>query len=72
MAIKTIERRLVFDGGATGWSRAWIINFFTRLKDGKIKDNKCLWFDFYTKRLYFARFCIENGVCRRRNGKNFV
>ena len=22
-------------GGATGWSRAWIINFFARLKDGE-------------------------------------
>ncbi len=33
-ARKTIERRLVFGGGKTGWSRAWIINFFARLKDG--------------------------------------
>ncbi len=33
-ARKTIERRLIFGGGATGWSRAWIINFFARLKDG--------------------------------------
>ena len=34
-ARKTIERRLSFGGGATGWSRAWIINFFARLKDGE-------------------------------------
>ena len=33
-ARRTIERRLAHGGGATGWSRAWIINFFARLKDG--------------------------------------
>ena len=33
-AKKTIARRLAFGGGATGWSRAWIINFYARLKDG--------------------------------------
>src|SRR5699024_9607737 len=31
---KTIDRRLANGGGHTGWSRAWIINFFARLKDG--------------------------------------
>jgi len=31
----TIERRLSFGGGHTGWSRAWIINFFARLQDGE-------------------------------------
>ncbi len=30
----TIERRLSNGGGHTGWSRAWIINFFARLADG--------------------------------------
>jgi len=30
----TIERRLAHGGGHTGWSRAWIINFFARLRDG--------------------------------------
>jgi alpha-L-fucosidase 2 len=29
----TIERRLANGGGHTGWSRAWIINFWTRLGD---------------------------------------
>lgn len=29
-----IERRLAHGGGHTGWSRAWIINFWARLKDG--------------------------------------
>ncbi|MBO5036245.1 MAG: glycoside hydrolase family 95 protein [Clostridia bacterium] len=33
-ARKTIERRLENGGGHTGWSRAWIINFFARLADG--------------------------------------
>src|SRR6185369_4913207 len=32
---KTIEHRLANGGGHTGWSRAWIINFFARLKDGE-------------------------------------
>jgi alpha-L-fucosidase 2 len=31
-AIATIERRLKFGGGHTGWSRAWIINFWARLE----------------------------------------
>ncbi|HOZ46239.1 MAG TPA: glycoside hydrolase family 95 protein [Candidatus Hydrogenedentes bacterium] len=33
-ARKTIERRLAHGGGHTGWSRAWIVNFWARLKDG--------------------------------------
>jgi alpha-L-fucosidase 2 len=31
----TIERRLAHGGGHTGWSRAWIINFWARLQDGE-------------------------------------
>lgn len=31
----TIERRLANGGGHTGWSRAWIINFWARLHDGE-------------------------------------
>jgi alpha-L-fucosidase 2 len=31
-ARKTIERRLKHGGAGTGWSRAWIINFYARLK----------------------------------------
>lgn len=34
-AKKTIARRLEHGGGATGWSRAWIINFYSRLLDGE-------------------------------------
>jgi len=33
-ATKSIEYRLAHGGGHTGWSRAWIINFFARLQDG--------------------------------------
>ncbi|MBC7960669.1 MAG: glycoside hydrolase family 95 protein, partial [Vallitaleaceae bacterium] len=36
----TLERRLAQGGGHTGWSRAWIINFWARLSDGeKAYDN---------------------------------
>lgn len=31
----TLERRLASGGGHTGWSRAWIINFWARLEDGE-------------------------------------
>jgi alpha-L-fucosidase 2 len=31
----TLERRLSHGGGHTGWSRAWIINFWARLEDGQ-------------------------------------
>ena len=34
-AQKTLNRRLENGGGHTGWSRAWIINFWARLGDGK-------------------------------------
>lgn len=33
-ARKTVERRLSEGGGQTGWSRAWIINFYARLFEG--------------------------------------
>ncbi|MBD7969500.1 glycoside hydrolase family 95 protein [Paenibacillus gallinarum] len=31
----TLHRRLSFGGGHTGWSRAWIINMWARLRDGE-------------------------------------
>ncbi len=31
----TLDRRLSNGGGHTGWSRAWIINFYARLLDGE-------------------------------------
>ncbi|MCX7983903.1 MAG: glycoside hydrolase family 95 protein [Bacteroidetes bacterium] len=34
-ARRTLERRLQHGGGHTGWSRAWIINFYARLYDGE-------------------------------------
>lgn len=34
-ARKTIDYRLKNGGGHTGWSRAWIINFFARLQDAE-------------------------------------
>ena len=36
----TLERRLSHGGGHTGWSRAWIINHWARLRDGeKVYEN---------------------------------
>lgn len=32
----TLERRLAAGGGGTGWSRAWIVNFFARLEQGDL------------------------------------
>ena len=32
-ASKVLEHRLAHGGGHTGWSRAWMINFYARLKD---------------------------------------
>ena len=34
-ARKTIDHRLSHGGGHTGWSRAWIINFFARMHDAE-------------------------------------
>ena len=33
-ARRTLEHRLSHGGGHTGWSRAWIVNFYARLGDG--------------------------------------
>ncbi len=38
-ARRTLERRLESGGGHTGWSRAWIINFYARLLDGDEATN---------------------------------
>ncbi|MCS7089470.1 MAG: glycoside hydrolase family 95 protein [Verrucomicrobiota bacterium] len=41
-ARKVLEERLRHGGGHTGWSRAWIINFYARLQDGqKAWENLC-------------------------------
>ena len=34
-ARRTLDRRLAHGGGATGWSRAWIVHFCARLADGE-------------------------------------
>lgn len=34
-ARRTLERRLAHGGGHTGWSRAWIVNFWARLEAGE-------------------------------------
>jgi alpha-L-fucosidase 2 len=34
-ARKSLEYRLGHGGGGTGWSRAWVVNFFARLEDGE-------------------------------------
>lgn len=34
-AKKTLQNRLSAGGGHTGWSRAWIINFYARMLDGE-------------------------------------
>jgi alpha-L-fucosidase 2 len=31
----SLERRLSYGGGQTGWSRAWVVNFWDHLRDGK-------------------------------------
>lgn len=51
-AVKTLERRLSFGGGHTGWSRAWIINLWARL--GK-KDKA--WEDIQN---YFKKSVLDN------------
>ncbi|QJW92383.1 glycoside hydrolase family 95 protein [Spirosoma taeanense] len=41
-ARKTIDYRLSHGGGHTGWSRAWIVNFFARLQDGEAAHQNLL------------------------------
>ncbi|WP_052737982.1 glycoside hydrolase N-terminal domain-containing protein [Bacillus sp. SA1-12] len=35
-AKRTLKRRLINGGGHTGWSRAWMINFWARLREGDV------------------------------------
>ncbi len=41
-ARKSLEYRLSHGGGHTGWSRAWIINFWARLHDGETAHENVL------------------------------
>ncbi|MEP6652049.1 MAG: glycoside hydrolase family 95 protein [Myxococcales bacterium] len=34
-ARRTLDRRLEYGGAATGWSRAWLVNFWARLGEGE-------------------------------------
>ncbi|MBE6652290.1 MAG: glycoside hydrolase family 95 protein [Ruminococcaceae bacterium] len=52
-AKRTIARRLAHGGGATGWSRAWTINFCARLLDG----NEAL-----THLRYLLAHCTEDNL----------
>ncbi|MFW5972352.1 MAG: glycosyl hydrolase family 95 catalytic domain-containing protein [Bacteroidota bacterium] len=38
----TIDRRLEYGGGHTGWSRAWIVNLFARLRDADAAHHNLL------------------------------
>lgn len=44
-ARRTLERRLQYGGGHTGWSCAWIVNFYARLGDGEqaLENLRRLW-----------------------------
>lgn len=44
-AAATLERRLSYGGGYTGWSRAWIVNLYARLGKGEeaLENLKALW-----------------------------
>ncbi len=48
----TLKRRLSSGGGHTGWSRAWIINMWARLRMG----DEC-WENI---KLYFEKSCLDN------------
>lgn len=51
-AQKTLDRRLASGGGHTGWSRAWIINLWARLK-----DEEKAWEDI---KKYFEKSVLDN------------
>jgi alpha-L-fucosidase 2 len=50
----TLERRLAHSGGHTGWSRAWLVNFMVRLRDGEaaLENLKALFRDFTLPNLF--------------------
>jgi alpha-L-fucosidase 2 len=43
-ARKVVETRLAHGGGGPGWSRAWMVNFFARLRDGEVAREHVLEF----------------------------
>lgn len=52
-AKRTIARRIENGGGSTGWSRAWTICFYARLKDGNNAENHLK---------YLLRECTANNL----------
>ena len=52
-AKRTITRRIENGGGSTGWSRAWTICFYTRLKDGE---------NAYNHLKYLLKKCTANNL----------
>ncbi len=52
-AKRTIARRIENGGGSTGWSRAWTICFYTRLKDGE---------NAYNHLKYLLKKCTANNL----------
>ena len=52
-AKRTIARRIENGGGSTGWSRAWTICFYTRLKDGN---------NAYSHLKYLLKKCTANNL----------
>jgi len=52
-AKRTIARRIENGGGSTGWSRAWTICFYTRLKDGE---------NAYKHLKYLLKKCTANNL----------
>ena len=44
-ALRTLERRLTYGGGHTGWSCAWIVNLYARLSNGEkaLENLEKLW-----------------------------
>ena len=52
-AKRTIARRIENGGGSTGWSRAWTICFYTRLKDGN---------NAYNHLKYLLKKCTANNL----------
>ncbi|MBI5851803.1 MAG: glycoside hydrolase family 95 protein [Planctomycetes bacterium] len=41
-ARKSLDHRLAYGGGHTGWSRAWMINFFSRFRDAESAHDNLL------------------------------
>ena len=51
-ARRTLENRLAFGGGHTGWSRAWIINMYARLCDSRKAEENLM--------LYLSQSVLDN------------